>query len=145
MLVLRDVRTDDRDLLFRWANDPDVRRVSFHSEPIPYEDHVRWFEKLLNSDHVRQFVLEEDAVPVGQVRIDISGEEAEISYSVAAEYRGLGYGNALLRMLHERVRAEYPQIKVLCARVKPDNLSSQKTFEKLGYDRKYVCYEFPVG
>ena len=41
-LYLRTADENDMDLLFQWANDPDVRKNSFHSEPISYETHKKY-------------------------------------------------------------------------------------------------------
>ena len=48
MLSLRQVREDDCRLLWEWANDPEVRAVSFLSEPILWDQHVQWFKSKIN-------------------------------------------------------------------------------------------------
>jgi len=48
MLKLREVSDKDCMLIWEWSNNPDVRAVSFSQEPIPYEDHVKWFKSKLN-------------------------------------------------------------------------------------------------
>ena len=42
---LRVADWGDVDLLFSWANDKEVRKNSFSSEPICYEEHLAWFRK----------------------------------------------------------------------------------------------------
>ncbi len=42
-LRFRPVTEDDRQLLFRWANDPVVRRHSFNANAIAWEEHCAWF------------------------------------------------------------------------------------------------------
>ena len=70
ILTLRKAKEDDCDLLYRWANDPKVRKNSFNKEKIDYEEHKKWFENKLNSDKSYMFILK-DEVPLGQIRIDI--------------------------------------------------------------------------
>ena len=72
------------------------------------------------------------------------GDSAEIGYSVCAEKRGQGYGKIMLQMLCEKVRQEFPEIKKLTAKVKPENRASQKTFEAVGYKEIYHALEFNV-
>ena len=130
----------DIDLLYTWANDPAVRKNSFKSEPIPYEDHKRWFEHIMMDDKVLQYILMDDEMPVGQIRLNVENEYAEIGYSIAAEHRGKGYGHKILQLIMQKIKSDYPQIKKLIAKVKPDNMASRKLFESEGYEMKYSCY-----
>ena len=88
MVYLRDATQSDMDLLYAWANDPAVRKNSFKSNPIPYEDHIKWFKHIMEDDNVLQFIMMDDEKPVGQIRLNVDGDEAEIGYSIAAECRG---------------------------------------------------------
>lgn len=143
-LYLRKAALSDLDLYYEWANDPVVRSNSFSSEPIPYENHVKWFNRSLNKDDVHLFVLMEDDVPVGQIRINISDAVAEISYSISSEFRGKGYGRKIVSLLIEKIKKEIPGIKTISARVKPDNEASKKVFEKEGFNMKEVVFELDI-
>ena len=50
LVHLRRAAPEDADQLWRWANDDAVRAASFHPEPIPWDDHVAWFQRLLASE-----------------------------------------------------------------------------------------------
>ena len=140
MVYLRDAMQKDMDLLFMWANDTAVRKNSFKSDPILYEDHVKWFKHIMEDDRVLQFIMMDDETPVGQIRLNLEDEEAEIGYSIAAEFRGKGYGHRILQLVAQKIQTEYPQIKKLIAKVKPENIASKKLFESEGYEMKYSCY-----
>ena len=144
MIKLRKVEYSDIDLLYRWANDPIVRKNSFNSAPISFDAHKDWFNKMMDDPSVFQFILMDENTPVGQIRLNINGEDAEIGYSVASEYRGRGYGHKLLQLLVCLVKEDYPQIKRLIAKVKPENSVSKELFEKEGYGMKYSCYALEV-
>lgn len=144
MVYLRKATTEDMDLLFVWANDKTLRANSFSSEQIPYEDHVNWFMRTMKSETIDIYILIDDGIPVGQIRLDISGEDAEISYGISAPYRGKGYGKLILQKFYDLVKSEYPDIKRLIARVKPDNNASKKILEREGYTMKYVCYNMEL-
>ena len=140
MVSLRKATMEDMDLLYKWANDTTVRENSFNTEPIPYENHIKWFNKMMNDESVLQFILMEDDTPVGQIRLNIEASEAEIGYSIAADYRGHGYGHQILQLVKSEVKNHYPEIKTLVAKVKPDNVASNKLFQKEGYETQYYCY-----
>ncbi len=131
---------DDIDLLFQWANDPVVRQNSFNSNPIPYEDHVAWFQRMMGNENIFQYILMEDKEPVGQIRLTIENDEAEIGYSIASNQRGKGYGHRILQLIVEEIKDNYPGIKCLIAKVKPDNKASNRLFVGEGYKLNYVEY-----
>lgn len=140
MLYIRNATKADMDLLYKWANDPIVRKNSFSTELIPYENHVLWFNRIMADPFVLQFVLMEDNTPVGQIRLNIEGKEAEIGYSIASEFRGKGYGHKILQLVANEVITNHPEIEKLVAKVKPDNIASNKLFKSEGFEMEYTCY-----
>ncbi len=141
---LRKASKEDMDLLFAWANEPAVRRNSFSTAEIAYDEHKRWFADLLQRKDSRQYIYMYDNEPIGQARITVSGETAEIGYSICAEKRGMGHGKKLLQQLYKQVREDVPEVKKLIAKVKPDNIASQKAFRDAGYLEKYRAYEISL-
>lgn len=132
-LWIRKATYQDIDIIYNWANDPEVRKNSFNTNPIRYEDHCKWYNTKMQSPNTAIFVLMCGDIPVGQCRIDVDGEEGVISYLVDKNYRNLGYGKILLNMVSEKIMNEYPEISMLVAEVKEDNISSRKVFLSLGY------------
>lgn len=143
-LYLRKAELSDIDLYYEWANDPIVRSNSFNTEHIPYEEHVNWFNRVFQRDDVVLFVLMEDDMAVGQIRINITDAVAEISYSISSEFRGKGYGGIIVSLLIERIKEDLPGIKTVCARVKPNNVASLKVFEREGFAKKEVVFELDL-
>ena len=141
---LRLVMQEDMDLLFEWANDDSVRQNSFSSEKILYEDHKKWFARLLERDDCRQYIYCLDEEPIGQVRVTVEGDKAEIGYSICADKRGMGYGKKILKLVREQVKKDLPKVQILVGRVKPENLASSKVFLDLGYEETYRQYEIKI-
>lgn len=137
MVFLRAATQSDMNLLYEWANDPAVRENSFNTDPIPYETHVAWFQRMINDDGILQFILMDGEIPVGQIRLSLLLEEAEIGYSIASEFRGKGYGRRILQLIVEKVQDSYPNIQKLVAKVKPDNIPSKRLFESEGFNMTY--------
>jgi RimJ/RimL family protein N-acetyltransferase len=134
-VYLRPVTMDDATLLFDWRNEEECRNNSFHSEPVTWEEHVNWLYQKLASPDTKMHILTVDGNDVGQIRLEAQNGEYMISYSVAAEYRLMGYGSRML-MLAEKSVYETKPGAVLCAEVKKDNIASQVLFEKLDYTKK---------
>jgi RimJ/RimL family protein N-acetyltransferase len=142
---LRRATNRDTLRLFKWANDPHVRRRSFSADPIAWDDHVRWFEERVTSDRCWMYVAEDESgEPMGQIRFDLieptssrsasASPEVEVGVSIAAEHRGLGLAAPLIAA---GVRAaavdgcRYPTR----ATVRADNLPSQRAFVAADFDK----------
>lgn len=144
MGYLRKAVKQDIDLLFEWVNEEAVRKNAFSTGRISYDEHQKWFENLLAREDAGQYIFEQEDEPVGQIRVCVNDDEAEIDYSICKEKRGLGYGKEMLRLLAERIKQDFPKVKKLTAKVKPDNTASQKVFLDMGYAEKYRFYELEV-
>lgn len=134
---------EDRDLLFAWANDPLVRKNSFTSREILYEEHREWYRCLLADPNRMQYLYIKNGIPAGQARIAAAGEEAEVSYSICAAQRGKGYAKEMLCLLREQMAVDFPDVKYLTAKVKADNGASKHVFQSIGYQKVYEIYRVP--
>lgn len=148
-LYLRKVQPTDLDLLFQWANDSTVRQNAFHTEQIPYENHVKWFTKMMADESVHQYILCEGEEPIGQIRLNIEGNEALIDYSISAEHRGRGYGSKLLQLMKNQIVTDkISGVIKMTGQVKYENFASARAFEKCGFTKKdmteYIQYELEV-
>lgn len=126
---LRAARPDDCRRVWEWANAPTIREASFHSEAIPWTDHVRWFSAKLEDPKTAYFIaVDGDDLSVGQVRIDSPGDEPVMSISVDPSAQGRGYGT---RMIAEACRA-HSAARVV-AYIKPANEASLRAFRRAGF------------
>lgn len=141
---LREITESDVDLLFEWVNDPDVRKNSFQSDSISYEEHKLWFINMMKCDNVKQYIYVCDGHDVGQIRINIKDENAEIGYSIAKKYRRMGYGKCMVEALTNKIKSEFPEIKKIIAQVKPTNIASLKAFVDCGYTEKCKVFELDL-
>jgi len=133
-LRLRPVMEDDFMLLFKWANDPLTRRMSFDTTPISLEDHKKWFNNLLDHQSTQYlFIVEGNKsnnwFPIAQVRFD---ENGEISVLLAKEFRGKQLAARVIRVGIDYIQRELPLEKIV-AHIKPENIASVKAFERAGF------------
>jgi len=140
-IYLRVADASDMDLIFQWANDPLVRENSFSIREITYKEHVEWYEKLLHNKDCVLYILMNGEQPVGQARITVDGDIAEIGYSICKDQRAHGYGKELLRMITEQAWKDFPDISKVIGKIKPENTASLKAFSSAGYKETYRVYE----
>lgn len=133
---LRPAHEEDSKMIFAWANDPETRKVSFLSNPIPWATHERWFAATVRS-LLHRFWMAMDAndTPVGSIRFTLEGTEATLSVSTAPAYRGKGLGAEIVQVGCRRLFAT-TDTEVIHAYVKPENEASKKLFTKTGFLEK---------
>ncbi len=133
---LRRARTEDSDLLWKWANDPGVRAASFSTAPIPWETHVAWLTEKLASDKSLLLIAEDErAIPFAQIRFDFrQNGEADLNISLAKEKRGCGLAVPVIRAGVRELLASSECGRVH-AFVKPENVASAKAFERASFVR----------
>lgn len=132
-LRLRRARAQDCYQLWQWANDPQVRAVSFSPQPIPWERHVEWFSAQLRNQYCLLFIaVDSDDTPIGQVRYELDKDEATVSISLDQRFRSQGYGSVLLKLSAQTIFRS-ARITAIHAYVKPENSASLRAFAKAGY------------
>ncbi len=132
-VALRAADREDCRLLWELRNDPETRAASFNTEPIPYEEHRRWFEAKGASPEIRIFIVQDPSGRgIGYVRFHLERETAEVSVSLSPGARGQGYGTAALRMAADRLLSENPGLQVI-AYLKPTNPASERAFQRAGF------------
>lgn len=132
-MIIREAKLSDSKLYYKWANDQVVRQMAFHSEPIPWESHSKWFENKILSEKSHLMLCYTGETPVGQVRFDeVEIGVYEIDISVDSNQRSKGCGREMLKAAIDYVHEKY-QINCFIAEVKAENIPSQKMFVAVGF------------
>jgi len=136
---LRPATADDCEIVFRWANDPTTRAISFSPAAIPWEEHRRWFfARLADPGHLFAMAITPDGEPMAQARFALDGSGAAvISVSLAPEFRGVGLGSRLIRRACEEASTGL-RVREIRARIKPGNSASLHAFGQAGFQHRGV-------
>ena len=140
-MLLRMATIDDAAVVYEWRNHPDVRACSFDSNPLKFETHIEWFKSSLKMIDRHLFIAEIDSEPVGVLRFDIVGSQAEISIYLSPLHKGKGMGVSLLNEGKKWICLNFNNIECLRAQILLGNIASIKAFEKAGFKRKSYVYE----
>ena len=133
MLHFRFALPSDVNLYFKWTNDHQVRKNSFITNEILYDDHVKWFNAKLKSEICFFYLFFNDEnIPVGQVRIEKNNEETIIGISIDKHHRGKSYGVPMLLMSCQDYFKKFPDGKIV-AYIKENNITSLMIFKKAGF------------
>lgn len=140
VLKLRLATPDDAQLLFDGRNAEAVRRWSLDSGVIDWSQHLNWLGASLRNPQQLLLVAEADDGPVGVLRYDLRGLEAEVSLYLLEGRFGLGWGRALLAQGEAFVSAHWPQMTAITAQVLPANRPSMKVFRDAGFTQSACAF-----
>lgn len=133
-IYLRKVKASDMDIFYAWRNEDEVRKNSFTEDWVKYREHEKWFIAALNNPNEEIWVMCLNDERIGQIRLTHKDDAAYITYSVALEYRGHGYGKIMLYLLENEIFDIVPRSKLI-GEVKKDNVASQIVFMSCGYKK----------
>ena len=131
---------DDARLIMKWRNDPETLCMSIHTQPKMWD---LFYKEFLNQYFTLPLLPPLFILLDGQRAAFVKFNEiehpehlierrcAEISINVAPEYRGKGFGTAVLKATKEWVKQQ--GFDDIFAKVKLENTASQKAFLAAGY------------
>lgn len=132
MISLKEADMDDSVFLFELRNEESTRMMSNDTNPVQWKDHVAWLtDKLSRNDFKIYVALDDEKNKIGQFRIDHHGV---VGVSLSDKYKNKGYGWQIIKMASEKTINLIP--KELVAEIKIENIASEKSFKKAGYEYK---------
>jgi UDP-2,4-diacetamido-2,4,6-trideoxy-beta-L-altropyranose hydrolase len=140
VLQMRPATPADARLLFEGRNAEAVRRWSLETGVIDWQSHQNWLTASLSNAQRLLLIAEADDGPVGVLRYDRRGVEAEVSIYLFEGRFGLGWGRALLARGETFVKAHWPPLQVITAQVVPTNQPSLKVFREAGFTQSACAF-----
>lgn len=142
MLRLRKATKIDEDFLFNLKNDPIVLQYSYVvRKPINRRKYSRWLDDVLEDPQSMLYIIEEDGVSIGDVRLDID-EEIEISIHLAEKHRHRGNGDWTIK---EICKIAQPFQKPIISHIVDGNIPSMKLFIKNNFSLVDYYEGPPIG
>lgn len=145
-LRLRNIRKEDALAILRWRNNPQARRNSFHTRPIPWQEHKEWFSSKINSSATKMYLAVLKNSKVGTIRFDVEDELVRVSVNLNPRFFGRGLGSKIIKLGTGRFLNTTKADKPIIAEIKKGNIASEKAFAKALYrlkraGRKIVVYQ----
>lgn len=130
---LRRARADDCECVWRWRNDPRTRQTAFDPHPIDPAAHRYWYERVLKNPEQTLLIGTIFHQDIGVLRYDAAEETAEVSVYLDPELHGLGLGSSLIAAGNRWIENEATSVRVVVARIRPENEASLKAFGDAGF------------
>jgi len=133
-MKLRKIRESDCSFLFKLANDPLVRRMSFSGNPIEWPEHLQWFNAKLRDQKCSIYIaMDAHGAPIGQIRFDTVGLHlAEVDVSISPLLKGRRLGTELIALGTTKFFQE-SSIRTVHAKIRSENAPSIHAFRSAGY------------
>lgn len=144
-LAFRLAEAKDVNLTYKWAIDKIIRKYSFSTHKITFEEHSRWFLSKVNNEDNYYFIAILDNDHIGSIRFDIKDNIGIISYLLDPLYHNRGLGIVVLKKGVELlISINNTCINYVVGYVMPENISSIRTFLALGYQmtKEVECFKF---
>ena len=127
---LRRATINDSEVLFAWQTHSNTRQ-HFHTPQAPTQvEHDAWCHQIFNNSTIIFNIIEHQGIPAGMIRLDSTDNPNHYSVSilVSPNKQNQGIGSKALKLIRDLVPNS-----TLIAEVNPENIASQKMFEKSGY------------
>ena len=77
-IKLRRAKPNDCGVVFEWANDPETRAASFHTQSIAFDEHETWFAAAITPPD-SLFIVESGHEPAGVARIEATDRDVYLA------------------------------------------------------------------
>lgn len=140
-ISIREASIEDSERLYSWRNHPSIQSTSRNQRPIPRQEHDNWLREVLADTSRNLLIGERLGEPVGVVRFDRDGSEAEVSIYLVPGCTEAGLGGDLLLAAEEWMELNAPETRRFRAQVLGQNTRSEKMFLGQGYNIASTWFE----
>jgi UDP-4-amino-4,6-dideoxy-N-acetyl-beta-L-altrosamine N-acetyltransferase len=118
MIRMRDVQSEDKEMIRQWRNKPEVAEYMYTDHYITHEEHDRWFERISDDASCRYWIIVCDDIDVGLVNlydVDEKNQRCYWAFYVAdPSARGKGVGSFVEHFVLSYVFEELGLNKLCC-------------------------------
>lgn len=140
---LRAAELHDIDKMFEWRNHPDIRRQSFNTDPISWDEHEKWFKIKINNPDSKIYIAYSGDDEIGSIRFENKGNVIKVSIMLNPSFIGKGFGSEIIRSAVGKYLTEQQKgNNHIVAEIKKENIASIKAFQKAGFKESYLTLEY---
>jgi len=133
-ILLRRVEKSDMNDVYQLSNKKYVREHSISKDFITWENHIEWFENVLEDKKTVFYVVTDKSSSfLGQVRFEIQNNQATISISLSEKLKGKGQASTIIKLACNNLLSNYTAIEKILAYISPKNIASLIAFKKVGF------------
>jgi len=141
---------EDSRFLWKWRNDPKVRRNFFTPDLVAWEDHHAWFSQKLKNSCTKIYIAIHEEDRVGVIRFEIGDKDIGVSVNLNPTFFNRGFGSIIIKCGTDKFLEETRINKPIAACIKKNNIASQKAFAKAKYKmiekkEEKIVYKYDIA
>ena len=125
--------------IWEWRNDKLTRKMSKNSNYITWENHKKWFSKVIIDPDIFFYIGEIENKIMGSVRFvkhENSLDDYFVNINISPDSRGKGLSKILLKSSINKFSSEVNKIRFIKAEVKEINDVSKNLFKNFGFKKE---------
>ncbi len=139
---LRSIDLSDIKDIFKWRNHDVIRKYSFNTNTISWDDHKRWFDSKCQDPDTKIYIACTAEDKIGTVRFDNKDNELKVSVMLNPDFLNKGLGSEVIKSGVEKLTSEAKLDKPIIAEIKKDNIASIKAFQKAGFEESHMTFVY---
>ncbi len=144
-ISLRRAAIEDCEHVFAWRNAPANRRHAHDAREISFEEHRRWFERVLRTEDHVLLIGSDINGPVGVLSYDRKDEHWLTSIYLVPARHGEGLGAPLLLEGIDWLKSRYEGPITIHAEIQSENVASETVFQQAGYQKRFSTFATEVN
>ena len=140
-IFVRKIEENDSNEILLWRNDIITREMSKDTNIIKLQNHQKWFNNILNDNNYMSLICIDLStnfkIAFVNFKINNKGQSSIISININPIHRNKGYSSLCLTKSIEFFKKQFVKCEKVVAEIKDINLSSIKSFQKIGFKKIY--------
>ena len=135
---LKKATTKNLRDVFKWRNEPNTIPWMASRKPVVFEDHLIWYNKVINDETCLFLIIYVDNAAVGQIRYNLEESSqkriARVSMNITESMQGKGIGTKAFELGYNIVK-KFNFAKMIQVRVHEEKASWIKKMELQGFKK----------
>ena len=129
----KEATIKESNIIFKWSNDPVVRKNSRTKNKISFLEHQKWYESKLKKNDSFFWLYCYKIKPCGLVRIEKKNNFYFLSYLIDFKYRRKKLSKPMLKEAINKFILNKNRVKYIYADVLSDNKLSSNILKSIGF------------
>jgi len=128
-------------ILWKWRNNPLIRKGCLNPEFVSLKNHKLWFFQKIKDPNIKIFIAKWKKNKIGVIRFEIKNKRVTASINLNPMFTGRHLGYSIIKAGTQKFLRATKNKKSVSAIIKKSNIASIKAFIKAGYVFKKVDNE----
>ena len=152
MVNIRIAEFSDLEKIFKWRNIDMIVTLSSSQKTVTHREHSQWFKKAINNPNIKILIIENNGLPVGQIRFEKKNKDnaCDVSIYLIPGEQSKGIGSIAIVKGIAFIKKQWKKIESINANIRKENKKSKLFFErnffvKTDHSDQQINYSFSIS